>query len=67
MFGMHQCLASKVAILYILKSKSQYGQFLGGLSIEDVGIFYGPFVAIWYILWSFGTFFLVGMLYQEKS
>jgi hypothetical protein len=45
--------------------------------MEDVGAFYGRsvyFTAIWYILWSFGTFYgyLVyfsrfGMFHQEKS
>jgi hypothetical protein len=36
-----------------------YGKFLGGLEMEDVGIFYGRLVYlcnIWYILWLFGIF-----------
>jgi hypothetical protein len=52
-------------------------KILGGLAMEDVGIFYGHlvhFMVIWYILWTFGIFCgnLVyfprfGILYQEKS
>jgi hypothetical protein len=40
--------------------KSQFGQILEGLAMEDVDIFYGHlvyFTAIWYILWSFGKFY----------
>jgi hypothetical protein len=38
--------------------------------MEDVGIFYGHLVyfkAIWYFLWSFGTFSRSVMLHQENS
>jgi hypothetical protein len=45
--------------------------------MEDVGMFCGHlayFTAIWYILWSFGIFYVYlayfsrfGMLHQEKS
>jgi hypothetical protein len=49
--------------------KSRFGKILEGLAMEDDGIpillpfglFYGHFVyfvAIWYILWLFGIFFL---------
>jgi hypothetical protein len=44
---------------YFQNEKSQFGQFLGGLAMEDVGIFNGHlvyFTAIWYILWLFGVF-----------
>jgi hypothetical protein len=37
--------------------KSQFGQILEGLAMEDVGIFYCHlvyFTVIWYILWLFG-------------
>jgi hypothetical protein len=40
---------------------------LGGLAIEDVGIFFGhlaPFTIFCNILWTFDT---VGILYQENS
>jgi hypothetical protein len=52
------------------------GKILDDLEMESVGIFYGPlvcFTAIWYILWSFGifwvrlVFFRFGTLYKEKS
>jgi hypothetical protein len=39
--------------------KSQRGKILEGLGVENVGIFQWPrgmFLAIWYILWSFGIF-----------
>jgi hypothetical protein len=44
-----------------LNQKSQFGKILEGLVLEDVGIFRGHFVyftAKWYILWSFGIYFL---------
>jgi hypothetical protein len=62
-----------------LFSNSQLGQILEGLSWENVaihilspfGIFQGHlgyFMTLWYILCSFGTFFLLfGIMHQEKS
>jgi hypothetical protein len=41
-----------------------------GLGMENVGIVYGHlayFTAIWYILCTFGIFFPICMLNQEKS
>jgi hypothetical protein len=41
--------------------KSRIGYILEGLAIEGVGKLYGHlvyFVAIWYISWLFGMFFL---------
>jgi hypothetical protein len=38
--------------------KSQFGDFLEGLRIENVGMFYGHLeyiTAIWYILWPLPT------------
>jgi hypothetical protein len=40
---------------------------LEGLAIEDVGIFNDQFVDfmfIWYILWSLGIFFPLGISYR---
>jgi hypothetical protein len=47
------------------KPKSQF-EYIFGLAMDNVGIFYGQlehftailvyFIAIWYILWSFGIF-----------
>jgi hypothetical protein len=66
---------TSVARWHILKrKKSQFGLILEGLTMQDVGIFYGQlvhFTAIWYTLSissSFGIFISrFGMLYQEKS
>jgi hypothetical protein len=54
-----------------------FGQIFEGLAIEDFGIFYCHlvyFTTIWYILWTFGTFYgfwciftVLVWLYQEKS
>jgi hypothetical protein len=41
-----------------LNQKSKFGQFLEGLAMEDVGIFYGHLVfytAIWFSLQPFGV------------
>jgi hypothetical protein len=56
---------------------SQFRYILEGVRMENVGLFYGnvvPFVAIWYISWTFDVFciFLVhfyhfGIMCQEKS
>jgi hypothetical protein len=47
-------------MVYVFSNqKYQFGFRLEGLSKENVGIFYGHLVyliAIWYILWPFGTF-----------
>jgi hypothetical protein len=58
-------------MVYFKTKKSQFGLILDGLTVEDVGLFYGRlvcFIAIGYILCIlFGIFFpLVGM-YKEKS
>jgi hypothetical protein len=40
--------------------KPQFGKIWDSLSMEDVGTLNGNlvyFVAIWYILWQFGTFY----------
>jgi hypothetical protein len=45
---------------YFQTKKSQFGEILEGLSMEEVCIFYGHLVylnVIWYSLWSFGTFY----------
>jgi hypothetical protein len=47
--------------------KYQFGLILEGLAIEDVGIFNDQFVDfmfIWYILWSLGIFFPLGISYR---
>jgi hypothetical protein len=70
---------SRVARWYISKPKIPFGYILEGLRIENVCIdilwsfevFYNHlacFMAIWYILLSFGKISTrFGMLYQEKS
>jgi hypothetical protein len=65
---------SQVVRWYIFKQKAQFGLFLEGLRIENVGIIYGHlvyFTAIWYILWPFGNLLVIfsrfGILCQEKS
>jgi hypothetical protein len=48
---------------YFSNQKSQFGKFLWGLAMEDVGIFFGHlvyFIVIWYIFPHFG------MLYQKN-
>jgi hypothetical protein len=63
-------LGRSVARWYILNQKSHFGLILEGLAMDDVGIFMVIlstslyyfmvyFMAIWYILWSFGIFFPV--------
>jgi hypothetical protein len=58
------------------KQKSQFGQILEGLRWESVGIFlpleifYGHLgysMAIWYIIGSFGTFFLFWYFWIKKN
>jgi hypothetical protein len=56
--------------------KSQFGQILEGLAMENVSLFCGHFInfpAIWYILWPFGKFCghlyifpRFGILHREK-
>jgi hypothetical protein len=63
---------SWVARWHIFKPKKSIWVNFGGSATEDVGIFYDHFVyfvAIWYIIWLFGTYIFPrsGMLYQEKS
>jgi hypothetical protein len=53
---------SQVVRWYIFKQKAQFGLFLEGLRIENVGIIYGHlvyFTAIWYILWPFGNLLVI--------
>jgi hypothetical protein len=58
--------------------KSQFGQILEGLEIENIGIFYGHLeyiTVIWYIFFAIWYIFLAiwyifsysGILFQEKS
>jgi hypothetical protein len=70
--------AGRVARWHIFwNQKSQFGQILEGLAMEDVGVFYGHvvyFMCIWYILVSFGIFMVIWYIFpvlvcldQEKS
>jgi hypothetical protein len=53
--------------------KSQIGQILEGLALEDVGIFYGQlvhFTVFCCILWTLVIWYIFsrfGILYEEKS
>jgi hypothetical protein len=64
-------------IIFSNQKKSNLGFLLEGLAIEDIGVcilwpfgpFYGYlvyFVAIYYIWWSFGTFFTVWVCRIKK-
>jgi hypothetical protein len=47
-------------MVYFQNQKSQFGQILEGLAMEDVGKFHGRLVyfkPIWYILWPFCKFY----------
>jgi hypothetical protein len=58
---------SRVARCSIFSNpKSQFGQIMEGLRLEDVEIFYGHleyFRAIWYILWPFGKVVVIWYVY----
>jgi hypothetical protein len=48
--------------------KSQFGQILEGLEMENVGIFYGyleNITAIWYILWPFGKLVIIWYFFSQ--
>jgi hypothetical protein len=48
--------------------KSQFGQILEGLRIENVGICYGHwayFTAIWCILWQFGKVVVIWHIFPH--
>jgi hypothetical protein len=50
-------VAEGCQMAYFQTKNHNFGTFLEGLAMEDVGIFYGHlvyFVAIWCILWLFG-------------
>jgi hypothetical protein len=64
-------------MVYFPNKKAKFGQFLEGLAMKKVGIFFSHLkyiTGIWYILMPFGNllaiwyiFACLGILYKEKS
>jgi hypothetical protein len=65
-------------MVHFQTKKSQFGSILEGVAMEDVGIFYDRlvyftanwytyFMAIWYILWSFGILFPILLCCTKKN